>query len=302
MKRLRIRGPFPWRIVMIFALVPCLPLLAFWAWYAWELPPLQRYYLVAYWDSTEGAKHPGAQTQIQWLAETAPGRKSRWIIGSDVTEGSQNGLPLELSVAAVGQGWIGIERTPVQSFGSAELEGLLREDFYDGRSLRQMATEPLLYSCTTLLVVLYLVLVMRDEIRDEWRRLRRAVSEPEWGGDHPGGDWTVNQESILIRVGSGIAQWTSKTKLLSNSIDFNTVISRRSSSGNRPNAESLRGGNGPVSTEVKEDISSPPQLTNPLPTPSSKARSQGHVIFPGSSVSAAAHSKPKPWDESEWID
>lgn len=103
MKLLRIRGPFPWRMAVILALVPCLPLLTFWAWFRWELAPLQRYYLAAYWDSTEGAKQPGAQTQIRWLLETAPGRKSRWLIASDVTEGRQSGLPLELSAEALGQ-------------------------------------------------------------------------------------------------------------------------------------------------------------------------------------------------------
>jgi hypothetical protein len=266
-------------MAMILALVPSLPLLTFWAWFTWELPPLERYYLVAYWDSTEGAKRPGAQTQIQWLSETAPERKSQWIIGSDVTEGSQNGLPLELSSAALGQGWIGIEKSPVQSIGSAELEGFLREDFYDGRSLRQMVTEPLLYSCTTLLVVLYLVLVMRDAIRDEWRRLRRAVAEPEWIGDF-GGDWTVNQESIFTQFGSDIAQWTSKTRSLFNSVDFKAVISRRGSVDQPPSVESFRDGNGPVSTEVKQEISSSQQLANPLSPPSSKALSKVMLSSP----------------------
>jgi hypothetical protein len=144
MKLMRIRAPFPWRIAAILALIPCLPLLTSWAWIEWELPPLQRYYLAAYWDSSEGAKQPGAQVQIRWLLKTAPARKSRWLIASNVTDGTQNDLPLELSSEALGQGWTGIEKSPAQSINSGELEGLLREYFYDGQSLRQLANEPLL--------------------------------------------------------------------------------------------------------------------------------------------------------------
>lgn len=42
MKLSRVRDAFPWRVAVILALVLCLPLLAFWAWFRWELPPLQR--------------------------------------------------------------------------------------------------------------------------------------------------------------------------------------------------------------------------------------------------------------------
>ena len=134
MKLSRIRFAFPWRIALILALLPCLPLLGFWAWLRWEVPPLERYYLVAYWHSSEHANQPDAKTQIRWLMETAPGRKRQWLFAPDVTEGSQSDLPLELSSLAVEQGWTGIERTAVESMDSAGLEKLLREDFYDGAS------------------------------------------------------------------------------------------------------------------------------------------------------------------------
>ena len=212
MKLLRIRALFPWRIAAIVALVACLPLLTSWAWIKWELPPLQRYYLAAYWDSSKGAKQSGAEAQIRWLLETAPGRKSRWLIASDVTEGTQNGLPLELSSEALGQGWTGIDKSPAQSINSAELEGLLREYFYDGQSLRQLANEPLLYIGAEWLIVGYLVFVMREEIGDEWRWLRQTDNEPEWGGDS-GEDWTANQRGIISQIWSGIARWNSKTMI-----------------------------------------------------------------------------------------
>ena len=144
MKLSRIRFAFPWRFALILALLPCLPLLGFWAWLRWEVPPLQRYYLIAYWHSSEHANQPDAKTQIRWLMETAPGRKRQWLFAPDVTEGSESELPLELSSFALGQGWTGIERTAVESVDSTEVEKLLREDFYDGESFRRLVNEPLL--------------------------------------------------------------------------------------------------------------------------------------------------------------
>ena len=47
----------------------------------------------------------------------------------------------------VEQGWTGIERTAVESVGSAEFEKLLREDFYDGESFRRLVNEPLALWC-----------------------------------------------------------------------------------------------------------------------------------------------------------
>jgi len=40
MKLSRIWFAFPWRIELILALLPCLPLLGYWAWFQWEVPPL----------------------------------------------------------------------------------------------------------------------------------------------------------------------------------------------------------------------------------------------------------------------
>jgi len=165
---------------MILALLPCLPLLGFWAWFRWEIPPLQRYYLAAYWHSSEHANQPDAQTQIQWLMETAPGRKRQWLFAPDVTEGSLNDLPFNLSSFAVEQGWAGIERTAVESVDSTELEKLLREDFYGGESFGRLVNEPLLHGVAALVIVAYLAFMIRHDIGSEWRQLRRTVMEPEW--------------------------------------------------------------------------------------------------------------------------
>jgi hypothetical protein len=121
MKLSHIWRAFPWRMALILGLVPCLPLLGFWAWLRWEVPPLQQYYLMDYWVSSEGAKQPGSQTQVQWLMETAPGRKSRWLFASDVMAKSHIGLSPELSSDAVRQGWVSIEKSPIESVRRPEL-------------------------------------------------------------------------------------------------------------------------------------------------------------------------------------
>jgi hypothetical protein len=126
------------------------------------------------------------ETQIQWLMATASGRKRRWCIGSDVTDGSQNGLSLKLSPAALQQGWVGIEMTSVESMGSAELEGVLQEYFYDDVSFRQLVNEPLLYGVAPWVIVAYLTFMMREDIGEEWRQLRRAVTEPKWSSNSGG--------------------------------------------------------------------------------------------------------------------
>lgn len=267
----------------------------------WELPPLQRYYLATYWASSEGVKTPGAETQIQRLTETAPGRKTQWMFGFDVTEGRQNGLPLELSSAAIGQGWVGIEKTTVESIGSAELEGDLRKNFYDGQSFRQLVNAPLLYGGATWLIVAYLAFMMRDEIGDEWRRLCRALSEPEWASNQVG-NWTANREGLTARIRSRIARWNGQKNDLLKGPQLSAAISRRSSLNPLPNPQSLRSADGQALTQVQRESSTTQQLTNPLPSHVPKPPSQGHTIFPGSSPSGAAHSQSKPWDESEWID
>jgi hypothetical protein len=186
-----------------------------------------------------------------------------------------------------------MEQSTVESIRSDELEGFLREDFYDGRSSRQLVAQPLLYGGAAWVVLLYLAFMMREEISDEWRRLRRAVDEPEWGWDS-GEDWTVNHEGIATRIQSRIAHWKSRL----NWADLRARIGRH------PKVVQYReaGQAPPVSPVLQPEQSTPQQVLNPPSSHPPKARSQGHTIFPRSSPSNAAHSQPKPWDESEWID
>ena len=301
MKLSRIRFAFPWRIVLLLALLPCLPLLGFWAWVQWEIPPLQRYYLTAYWHSSETANQPNAVTQIRWLMETAPGRKRHWLFAFDVAEGSQNDLPLALSFAAAEQGWTGIERTPPESMDSTELEKLLREGFYDGKTFRQLMNEPLVYGVATWVVVAYLAFMMKDDIGEEWRQLRREVSAPKWSSDY-GDDWPDNRDGIITRIRSQIVHWISEQKMQLGWTNFRPAISRRSGLKKFPNPESIRGSFRPVSKEVQDGVSTAQQPATPLASNSAKPPSHRRPIFPGLSASDAAQSPSEPWDESKWIE
>ncbi len=301
MKLSRIRFAFPWRIALILALLPCLPLLGFWAWLRWEVPPLQRYYLIAYWHSSEHASEPDAKTQIRWLMETARGRKRQWLFAPDVTEGSESDLPLELSSFAVGQGWTGIERTAVESVDSTEVEKLLREDFYDGKTFRQLMNEPLVYGVATWVVVVYLAFMMRDDIGEEWRLLRREVTEPQWSSNY-GGDLPENRDGIVARLRLRFAHWISEQKTALEWPSFGPATSRGFGLKKLPNPETLLRSDRPASTQVRGEVSTARQLATPPPSHSPKPRSQRRTVFPGSSTSDAAHSQSEPWDESKWID
>jgi hypothetical protein len=232
--------------------------------------------------------------------ETAPGRKRHWLFAFDVTEGSQNDLPLALSSAAAEQGWTGIERTPAESMDSAELEKLLREDFYGGKTFRQLMNEPLVYGVATWVVVAYLAFMMKDEIGEEWRQLRQEVSEPKWSSDY-GDDWPDNRDGIGVRIRSRIVHWIDERKIQLIWANF-SAISRRSSLNKSPNPEGVRGSSRPVSKEVQDEVPIARALPTPLASNSAKPLSQRRTIFPGLSASDAAQSPSEPWDESKWIE
>jgi hypothetical protein len=233
--------------------------------------------------------------------ETAPGRKRHWLFAFDVTEGSQNDLPLALSFAAVEQGWTGIERTPAESMDSTELEKLLREDFYDGKTFRQLMNEPLVYGVATWVVVAYLAFMMRDDIGEEWRQLRREVSEPKWSSDY-GDDWQDNRDGIGARIRSRLSHWISEKEAHLRWANFRASISRRSSLNKYSDAESIRGSSRPVLKEVQDQVPTARQPATPLALNPAKLLSQRRTIFPGLSASDAAQSPSEPWDESKWIE
>jgi hypothetical protein len=219
----------------------------------------------------------------------------------DVTEGGLNDLSISLSSFAVGQGWKGIERTPVESVDSTEVEKLLREDFYDGESFRRLVNEPLLYAVAAWLIVAYLAFVMRGDIGYEWRQLRRAVTEPQWSSNY-GRDWTENRDGITARIRLRIAHWVSEQKTELEWPSVGPAIGRRFGLKKLPNPGTLRRSHRHASTQVRDEVPTARQLAIPPPSLPPKPSSQRRTIFPGSCASDAAHSQSEPWDESEWID
>jgi hypothetical protein len=301
MKPPRIWGTFPWRMVMLLALALSLPSLAFWAWLAWELPPLERYYLVANWDSSKHAREPEAQTRIQWLHETAPGRKTRFLIGSSVTKGNQNALPMELSSVDLKEGWFGIEKGPLVSMPSVDLERFLRDDFYDGQSFHELIAQPLLYCCAACVVVLYLGFVMRVELAGEWSRLYRVSSEPEWATDLSE-DWPVNLQGIAAWMRARIVQWIRRAKVTYHYLNFAAGSDPAYRPLQRSNTPSSHADQAPLPIEIQRGTLRSQSVANQPPSNSAELALRGHRIFPGSSSSNTRLSQPKPWDESEWID
>jgi hypothetical protein len=184
---------------------------------------------------------------------------------------------------------------------STELEKLLREDFYDGKTFRQLMNEPLVYGVATWVVVAYLAFMMRDDIGEEWRQLRREVSEPKWSSDY-GDDWHDNRDGIVARIRSRLVNWIDERGIQFKWANFSAAISRRSSLDKSSNPESLRGSSRTVSKEVQDQVSTARGLATQLASNSAKPLSQRRSIFPRSSASDAAQSPSEPWDESKWIE
>jgi hypothetical protein len=301
MRLSRIRYAFPWRTALVLALIPSLPLLSFWAWFQWELPPLQRYYLVSYWQSSKTADQADAKTQVQWLVKTSPEHKTRILLVNDVADGRQNGAPLELSSAAVGQGWTAIENSPPDSMGSTELKDDLRSVFYDGRGFTQVVYDPVSFIVLEWFLIVYLAVMARGSIGAEWRELRRVVREPEWPSNYER-DWPPNRGGIVARIRTRIVSRKSEEKLNFESRKFWTELRQRAIHGQSPNPQPSKGSSEPASTEVRDEVPTSSQPANPLTPAVPKAAPIPHKIFPGSTSSKATQSQPQPWDDSEWID
>ena len=154
MRPLRFPGRFRWWIVAVLAVIFGFPLFPLAAWLAWEMPPLQRYYLLNYLDSTERAKQPGKTTEVQWVYKTASGRKSTLATNPDVVSENSADPPVRLSEAAIADGWTGIEKHAPVRVDSAQLEQFLQEDIYSGRGYWRLMLEPILFGFALMLFLI----------------------------------------------------------------------------------------------------------------------------------------------------
>jgi hypothetical protein len=282
MQWLRLRTVFPWRIALLMSMVPAMALAMFMGWFKWGLQPLERYYLMAYWESSEGAKQPGSTTQIQWLFKAAPGRKSEPVIGVDVASGGPANLSIELSPSVHERGWIELEKSRPETVNSAELADFLQEDFYGNRSFRQVIAEPLLSVCIVPVVVLYIAFMMRQELGAEWRRLYEEVSESEW---------VLNLSEDWDQFARRIRSW------IGQQIVIEKARLQRGYSAIKTSAHSAI-----IPNMVRQAESSTLRDEKRYPPSSPKEPPQRRSIFPGAASVRNANEQSKPWDESQWID
>ncbi|WP_158748824.1 hypothetical protein [Acidobacterium sp. S8] len=281
MQWLRFRAVFPWRIALLLALLPTIPLLIFGVWFRWELQPLERYYLSAYWESLEGAKQPRSTTQIVWLFKAAPGRKSEPVIDVDVTSERPWSLSLELSSSARERGWLSLVKSRREAVNSAKLEVFLEEDFYGHRSVRQVIAEPLLYACSAPFLVLYVAFMMKRELGIEWNRLREEVS---------GSELTFNLAEIWNQFAKQIRSWIGRRIVIEKAQlerDDSAIKTIPNAPVNPGTVQQVKGG--PLTGEKRH-------LSSFLEEPRTRS------IFPGRASAHDAKEQSKPWHESQWID
>lgn len=276
------RRAFPWRTVLLLSAVPALALVMFMGWLRWGLQPLQRYYLLTYWEYSEGPKQPGNTTLVEWLYKVAPGRKNEPVIDSDVTSGGSWKLSLELSPAAREQGWTELGKIHPEAVSSSELESFFQDYFYDHRSVRQLLAEPLLYAAIAPLLVLYIALMMRRDLGLEWSRLWDEVWDSELAFH-----WKRNRNQFVLLIRS----WIHRV------IEAGMRPLQRGRLDSPTSTPSIR-----VSDTLQQAQSSAMKVGKKASSNLTKKRPQRRSIFPGIASVRATNKQPKPWGKSQWID
>jgi hypothetical protein len=277
-----LRRAFPWRTGLLMCSIPALALAAFLAWFRWELPPLQRYYLVTYWDSSKHAESPASVTQIEWVYKAAPGRKSEIVIAQDVDSNGTGLLPIGLSSSAREQRWNELVKVSAQRWKSSELESFLQQDFYDNRTFGEVIAEPLSFICVIPFLVLYVAVMIRQELAGEWRRLYEELYGVEFASD-----WSA----LWLRFREQIQEW--KYHL------FAETKASLSTSQSEPKEQPVTAANQRASHAEDGTFLKSEKPVAPVDPP---VRPKRHMIFPGAAAIRNGDVPPKPWDKSQWID
>lgn len=234
---------------------------------------------------------------------TANGRKSEIVLAPDVVRGRTGNLPLQLSQSAVERGWTGIERAQPMRVESGALEDLLREHFYAGQGFWHMTMEPLLDGCVYLLAWIAIAIVfVRRGLAAEWRRLWTALIEPDWSSDYHW-DSPANRRGIKSRIGLhwNLREWVEKLSIR----PVQAALQTSRATDAKQDSEVMR-------ADIRRDQPSLPAPTPPDSAPQlrleappinhPKRPAKPRFIFPGRAGIRPANGKPKPWDESQWID
>lgn len=286
----------PWTTAMLLAFTLAAQSLVVWFWFDQQVPPLQQYYLWTYLASSESAKHPGASTRVEWLLKTAPGGKRELAFEPDVIAGRAGDLPVQLSPAAIDQGWTGIEKSSPQRIDSAKLSETLRDDFYDGAGIWLVMLVPILAGCALLIALVCALFSARHELALEWSRVWWEVMEPQSAGNlwqSPAERWG---KAWLIRL---LSDW--KQIISARIRPAKDTPSAGVAETNRPPIAAAIAGQQLASTTVQQPDSVAHRVANPPAIPAAK-RPTKRPIFPGRAGVRDSAKPPKPWDESEWID
>ena len=277
-----LRRVFPWRTALLMCSIPTLALATFLAWLRWELPPLERYYLMTYWDSSKHAESPASTTQIEWIYKSASGRKSEIVIPQDVDSKGTGFFPIGLSSLARERGWNELVKVPAQSWRSSELESFLQEDFYGNRTLGELIAEPLSFICVISFLVLYVAVMIRQELAGEWRRLYE---------EHYGVEFACDWSAVWDQFGDQIEEW--KQRLFARA---KASLSRRQL---RPEEQPVMVVNQRPS-QPERDV--PQRSERPVVPVASPEKPKQYMIFPGAAAIRNGDAPPNPWDKSQWID
>ena len=168
---------FPWLIALVllpFSGVLFLPL-GLWYWVAY--PPVQHYYLGAYFESVFVGDHSTVALPVQWLYKTAPGNERELAMVADVASDSADNdlhLPMKLSPRARDEGWTGLVLGPREAIIAAKLKPYLQETFFDGENAWRLLLQPVLWSAAAVLFLLAGRITLRERLRHEERHGRRT--------------------------------------------------------------------------------------------------------------------------------
>ncbi|MGA2219578.1 MAG: type IV secretion system DNA-binding domain-containing protein, partial [Terracidiphilus sp.] len=179
MKPMRFPRRFPWLIVFLIAVGPVLFSVPLTIWYSFTMPPLERYYYDAYFNSTALKNSPSATTDVQWIFKTAPGRAEELAGPADIVSGSSAdqerlAVPMKLSSAARYAAWKSLVQGPKERVNAAELQRYLQAEFYGGEGFWRLLLQPVLWGVAFILALLALRIWFQGQSKQEERHGRRT--------------------------------------------------------------------------------------------------------------------------------
>lgn len=282
MRRAGFRRSFPWNTTLLLCSVPLFALAIFVAWFRWELPPLQGYYLMDYWESSKGTSSAGNVTEIQWLYKAASGRKSVPAISADVAFNGFGLSPVQLSFSARQDGWTQLVKLPAQRWASPELEGFFQRDFYDGRTLSQVIAQPMLLVSIVPFLFLIGVIYLKHDITEEWKRF--------YAGPF-GDDLIVNLPALKQRFATFFTSWKEGRDAPFDVAPFRSKSNAKQAPNQRADESH--------SDSIKRH---PLKAANTEIEEASSRKLIPRSIFPGARAFQRSGNAHRAWDESQWIE